>query len=119
MVFVAANSYIDEIKTDEEGAILEGALIAYFECSSQRLNRDRERSAFRGLLNKIAIENKIRSVAMHIEVEPSSEYFSFGSTKVAAADSHTFVFKSEGGELQLTKLSGESELSSLLRTGEA
>ena len=115
MVFVAANAFTDEINTDEEGAIVEGALIAYFECISQRLNGSKERSAFRGLLDEIAKENKIRSVAMHIEVDHPSEYFSFGSDVVLAANSHTFVFKSEGGKLHLTKLSGESELLSLLQ----
>lgn len=115
MVFVAANAVTDEIKSDEEGAIVEGALIAYFECASQRLNRGKERSAFRRLLDEVSEANKIRSVAMHIETEQPSEYFSFGSTVVPAANSHTFIFKSEGGKLQLTKLPGESELLSLLR----
>ncbi|MCG8517691.1 MAG: hypothetical protein MI794_06825 [Pseudomonadales bacterium] len=119
MVFVAANAYTDEIKTDAEGAIVEGALIAYFECASQRLNRSKERSAFRRLLDEIAEANKIRSVVMHIEIEQPSEYFSFGSTVVPAANSHTFVFKNEGGKSQLTKLSGESELLSLLQTRDA
>lgn len=119
MVFVAANAFTDEIKTDEEGAIVEGALIAYFECASQRLNRSNEQSRFRGLLDEIFGANKIRSVAMHIEIESPSEYFLFGSTSVLATHSHTFIFKSEGGKLQLTKLSGESELLSFLQARDA
>lgn len=115
LLFVAANAFTDEIKTDEEGAIVEGALMAYFECSSQKINRSNERSAFRGLLDEITLKNKIRSVAVHIEVERPSEYFSFGSASIPAASSHTFVFESEGGKLKLKKLSGESELLSLLQ----
>lgn len=113
-VFVAANSMTDEIKTDEEGAIVEGALIAYFECNSQRINRDKERASFRRQLDSVAKTNKIHSVAVHIEVEQPSEYFAFGSESVQHAHSHTFVFESVHGNLELTKLWSEKELLSRL-----
>ena len=119
IVFVAANAYTDEIKTDEEGAIVEGALIAYFECASQRLNKNRERSSFQGMLDEIAQANRIRSVAVHLEVERPSEYFAFGSDAVPAALSHIFVFRSIDGKLRLTKLSSEDDLLSHLRAKDA
>ncbi len=109
-VFVAANAMTGEIQTEEEGAIVEGALIAYFECDSQQLNRTRERSSFRGRLDRIALGNRIRSVAVHLEAEPWSEYFCFGSAVVPASPNHTFVFESTAGDLRLTKLSSEEDL---------
>jgi hypothetical protein len=110
MSFMTANSMTDEIKTDEEGAIVEGALIAYFECQSQQINRDKEHSAFRRNLESIAHANKIRSVAVHMELEHSCEYFTFGSDSVSPSPTHTFVFESIRGDLVLTKLSSESDL---------
>lgn len=113
--FVTANSMTDEIKTDEEGAIVEGALISYFECKSQRINRDKERASFRRRLNSVANKNKIHSVAVHIEVEQPSEYFAFGSESVPPAHSHTFVFESVHKGLELTKLGSEEELLSRIQ----
>jgi hypothetical protein len=109
-VFVAANAFTDEINTDEEGIIVEGALIAYFDCASQQLNRDRERASLQGMLDEVAEVNRIRSVAVHLEVEQASEYFAFGSNAVPAALSHTFVLQSEGGNVKLTKLKSEYDL---------
>ncbi|MGE3926894.1 MAG: hypothetical protein AB7G13_28540, partial [Lautropia sp.] len=119
MVFVAANAVTDEIKTEEGGAIVEGALIAYFECASQRLSGSRERAFFRGKLAEIDETNRIRSVAVHLEVEPPSEYFAFGSCSIPAAPSHTFVFRSEDGSLKLTRLSSEEDLLSHMQTKDA
>jgi hypothetical protein len=119
MTFIAANAFTDEIKTDAEGAIVEGALIAYFECASQQVNRSRERASFQGRLDEVAKANRIRSVAVHLEVEQPSEYFAFGSNAVAAAPSHSFVFRSEGGNLTLTRLSSEDDVLSHLQAKNA
>jgi hypothetical protein len=40
--FVIANSMLDEIPTEEEGQIIEGALINYFKTESQQLNKRNE-----------------------------------------------------------------------------
>jgi hypothetical protein len=119
MRFIAANAFTDEIKTDAEGAIVEGALIAYFECASQQVNRGRERASFQRRLDQVAQANRIQSVAVHLEVEQPSEYFTFGSDAVGAAPSHSFVFRSEGGNLKLTRLSSEDDVLSHLQARDA
>lgn len=110
IAFVLANSLIDEVQTDLEGAIIEGALINYFDCPCQEINRTKDRSSFMTRLQSLGRDSKIRSVGIHLEVEPPSEYFVFRSESVAAARSHTFVYELVDGELRLRRLSSEREL---------
>lgn len=110
MHFVFANSMIDEIPTDEEGRVIESALIAYFDCASQRLNRDKERSVLRNKLALLAEKHKIQSVSVHLEMESPNEYFAFGSVAAPAALSHSFLFRHINGRVEVERFASEDEL---------
>jgi hypothetical protein len=108
--FLVANSMIDEIPTDEEGAVVENALIAYFDCASQHVNRARERSVLGNRLVSLTEEHKIQSVSLHLEMESPNEYFAFGSEAVPAALSHTFLCHYANGKIEMESFASEDEL---------
>jgi ribosomal protein S8E len=108
--FVVANSMIDEIPTDEEGLVVESALIAYFDCASQHLNRGKERAVLSNQLASLAEEYKIQSVSVHLEMESPNEYFVFGSDAVAATLSHSFLYRYANGKVEIERFASEEEL---------
>ena len=108
--FVVANSMIDEIPTDKEGEVIESALIAYFDCASQHVNRQKERTVLNNKLATLAEEHKIQSVSVHLEMESPNEYFVFGSEAIPAALSHSFLYRYRNGQVKLERFASEDEL---------
>lgn len=89
--FIVANSMIDEVRVDEEGLIIEKALIKYFNTEVQELNRSNEVGELQNTLAQLALKNKIGSISFDIQVIQPSEMYRFYSRTVAAADRHTFT----------------------------
>ena len=108
--FVIANSMIDEIPTEEEGQIIEGALINYFNTEAQQLNKRNESAVLNNRLASIAKNNNIEFISLQMELEHPNEYFVFGSQAVPPSVSHTFVCRSVNGSLEITKLNSEEEI---------
>ena len=108
--FAVANSMIDEIPTDEEGRVVESALIAYFECASQRLNRKKERGELRNKLASLAEGHKIKNISVHLEMELPNEYFIFGSDATPPALSHTFLYRYANGKVEMERFASEDKL---------
>ena len=108
--FVIANSMIDEIPTEEEGQIIEGALINYFNTELQQLNKRNESAILNNRLASIAKNNKIEFISLHMELEHPNEYFVFRSQAVPPSVSHTFICRSVNGSLEITKLNSEEEI---------
>lgn len=108
--FVVANSMIDEIPTDKEGVVVESALIAYFDCASQHLNREKERAILSNQLASLAEEHNIQSVSVHLEMESPNEYFVFGSDAAPPALSHSFLYRYANGKVEVERFASEDEL---------
>lgn len=89
--FCVANSMVDEINVDEEGRIIEKALIKYFGAETQELNKKNEESELENTLERLAARNRINSVALHIEMDEPSEMHRFFSRSVKPADKHVFT----------------------------
>jgi hypothetical protein len=108
--FTIPNSMIDEIPTEEEGLIIENSLIAYFDCTSQQLNRKKERATFSNQLASLSKEHKIQSISVHLEMEYPNEYFAFGSDAVPPALSHSFLYRHANGEAEVERFASENGL---------
>jgi hypothetical protein len=89
--FCIANSMVDEIKVDEEGRIIEKALIKYFGAATQEINKKNEESELENSLERLAEKNNINSVAIHIEMDKPSELYRFFSRLVTPSDKHVFT----------------------------
>lgn len=109
--FTIANSMIDEIKVEEEGSIIEKALIMYFGSKAQELNKKSERGCLKKSLERMAEINNISSIGFGLEVDDVSEYFKFYSRKVKPKVRHEFTVKLDEGEPKI--LDGESLYKSL------
>lgn len=108
--FVVANSMIDEIPTDKEGLVVERALIAYFDCASQHLNRKKERAMLSNQLASFTKEHKIQTVSVHLEMESPNEYFVFGSDAIPPALNHSFLCCYTAGKVKVERFASEDEL---------
>jgi hypothetical protein len=108
--FVVANSMIDEIPTDDEGLVVESALIAYFDCASQHLNREKERAVLSNQLASLAEEHKIQSLSVHLEMESSNKYFALGSDAVPPALSHSLLYRYANGKVEVERFASEDKL---------
>jgi len=99
--FIIANSMIDEIKVDEEGRIIEKALIKYFGAETQEINKEKEQAELENSLERLAAKNNINSVAIHIEMDKPSELYRFCSRSVEPSDKHFFTCRigNNGGEI--------------------
>lgn len=89
--FCVANSMVDEIKVDEEGRIIEKALIKYFSTEAQEINKENEEAELENSLERLAAKNNINSVAIHIEMDEPSELHRFFSRSVKPSDKHVFT----------------------------
>lgn len=89
--FCVANSIVDEIKVDEEGRIIEKALIKYFSTEAQEINKENEEAELENSLERLAAKNNINSVAIHIEMDEPSELHRFFSRSVKPSDKHVFT----------------------------
>lgn len=112
--FLVANSLIDEVPTQEEGNVIESALIEYFNCASQDVNRKKEKQILTNQLISLAEQNNIQSISAHIEVDPTNEYFLFGSKTVPPKASHSFIIRIVDDKVNVEILPSEDELQSRL-----
>lgn len=87
--YLASNAMTDEVNIDDEGLILETALIQYFKPDCQG-NQRREEGRLRNLLAGIERHRHIERVRVTMEFAETSEYYSFCSDAVPPALSHTF-----------------------------
>ncbi len=107
--FCVANSMIDEIKVDEEGRIIEKALIKYFGAETQEINKENEEAELKNSLERLAEKNKINTVAIHIELEKPNELYRFFSRSAKPADKHVFTCHIGSGGIEITKGSDITE----------
>ena len=105
----ATNSLTGEFDIEDERKIIEGALIHYFRCSSQAINRGNEDSVFAGAL-KLLAEKKIGKVGFAIAIEGSEEYFTFFSETRTAAQDHFFSYSIENDDLRLQIFNSDVEI---------
>lgn len=108
--FATANAMTDEVKVDEEGRVIEGALIAYFKCQSQSNQMQAETAKFSSALRQLMTNSRIRSVGVSLEVDGDSDYYAFGSAQVPAARAHHFAFESTADGPHLMMCTSASEL---------
>jgi hypothetical protein len=89
--FCLANSMIDEVKVDEEGRIIEKALIKYFNTEVQKVNKKSEEGEFENSLKRLDKRNNIKSIVIHIEMNEPRELYRFFSQNVKPSDKHIFT----------------------------
>ncbi|QFY44222.1 hypothetical protein F6R98_17590 [Candidatus Methylospira mobilis] len=99
--FCVANSMVDEVKVDEEGRIIEKALIRYFSTEAQDISKRNEESELENSLERLAAKNNINSVAIHIEMEEPSELHRFFSRSVEPSDKHLFTCRMRNGGIEI------------------
>ena len=101
--YYVANSMIDEIKIDEEGRIIEKALIKYFSAEPQETNRQNEEAELENSLDRLATKNKIKSIAIHIEMEEPNDLYRFFSRSVGPSDKHIFTCRIGANGVEITE----------------
>ena len=101
--FCVANSMVDEVKVDEEGRIIEKALIKYFSTEAQEINKRNEEAELENSLERLAAKNNINSVAIHIEMEEPSELHRFFSRSVKPTDKHLFTCRMGNGGVEIVE----------------
>ncbi|WP_152969043.1 hypothetical protein [Amantichitinum ursilacus] len=99
--FCFANSMLDEINVDEEGRIIEKALIKYFSTETQELNKKNEESELENSLERLGMKNNIGSVCVHIEMEEPHELYRFFSRSVKPSDRHIFTCRIAGSGAEI------------------
>ena len=93
----------DEIRVDPEGAIIEHALIAYFDSPFQAEEKSKERTRLvRNLINLRDTQN-IRGALFDYELSDPDEYFRFGSDHVPPADRHVFMCSVQDNRLVIKR----------------
>ena len=101
--FNIANSMIDEIDVEKEGSILEKCLIFYFDSDLQFRNRNTEKSDLENSLKEILNTNNISEIQINYEVDDSSDYYNFSSSKISKQSNHQFTCYLENGSLNIEK----------------
>jgi hypothetical protein len=117
--FVSANSMTDEIPVGDEGAVIEKALIHYFDAKSQESDKKNAWARFRNLLGSTLGSKKINSVSFHMELEDPSEYDALCSRIIEPSTSHSFAWELSGGEPKLVKFNSEEEITLYRDSGQA
>ena len=93
----------DEIRVDPEGAIIEHALIAYFDSPFQAEEKSKERTRLvRNLINLRDTQN-IRGALFDYELSDPDEYFRFGSDHVPPAGRHVFMCSVQDNRLVIKR----------------
>lgn len=101
--FCVANSMVNEIKVDEEGRIIEKALIKYFSTEAQEINKENEEAELENSLERLAAKNIINSVVIHIEMDEPSELHRFFSRSVKPSDKHLFTCRIGNGGVEIVE----------------
>jgi hypothetical protein len=115
MHFVVPNSMTNEIVTQQEGLLIEDALIAYFDSEFQDEKGARERAEFKTLLRNIKRERSIESLVIDFEVEGESPYYRLGSSKRNAQHRHIFRCTLADDQLSIEQLPDSFEAHTLFK----
>lgn len=107
---IAPNSMTDEIPVGDEGAVIENALIHYFDAKCQEPDKKASWTKFRNLLRKVLAARNINSVSIHMELEEPSEYDALGSRCIVPSMAHSFAWELANAEPTLTKFKSEDEI---------
>ncbi len=107
---ISANSMTDEIPVGDEGAVIENALIHYFDAKSQQPDKDNSWAKFKNLLRVTLASKKINSISIHMELDEPSEYDNLGSRHIEPSMSHSFVWELSEREPKLLRFKFEEEL---------
>jgi hypothetical protein len=110
----APNSSLNEVPVDQEGRIVESVFINYFQPSAQSEQLAEEKQTLASQLRQLALKNKIQKISAHFEVEPTGDYYNFGSESIAFAKSHTLCVELSEGKLVMQNFSNEIELASVM-----
>ncbi len=98
--FTIGNSLSDEIKEDEEGRIIESALIMYFKPQANRDSKTEE-TILRNQLSSLSDNNNIKSVGVVMYITPGIDCFRFSSHDVEPNDCHAFTWQLSDGKCDL------------------
>jgi hypothetical protein len=109
--FMLANAMTDEVPVREEGALIEHALIAYFDSRFQDEAHGGERARLRSELRRISEKKNIRGVIVDFELDEPCPYFRFSSDVRAASDRHVFRVSLESDNLEVEELPRSFEFS--------
>lgn len=88
--FMLANAMTDEVPTQEEGALIENAFIAYFDSKFQDETRAGERARLKSELRRLREQNNIREAVLDFELSAPCPYFRLSSDVRAPSDRHVF-----------------------------
>ena len=99
--FIIANAMLDEIKSNDEGQIIEKCFINYFDAENQFRNKRAEKAELKNRLRKLAKDNGINSIQIFYELESPNEYFTFYSSKIKPKLKHEFTVKLNGNNLEV------------------
>lgn len=108
--FVVPNSMTNEIPTDEEGEVIELALINYFDTKPQEPDKDRSWARFRNVLSELQATNKINSVSVHMELVTPSEYDVISSRRILGDSAHSFLWHLVDSEPTLVQFESEDKI---------
>jgi hypothetical protein len=100
--FMVANSMIDEVNVEKEGALIEGAFIAYFDSKYQEEKGAGERAKLESELRRVRKEYNIESILLDFELEAPSPFYRLCSHTRPPADRHVFECKLIDDKLQLS-----------------
>lgn len=96
---VAANSAVDLADIESEGSMIEKALIAYFEPSTQLASLKAARSELRGILARHCVEKMM----LGIDYQQPREYYRYVGTGVGAHDRVGGIYRIIDNELSVTR----------------
>ena len=101
--FFVANAMTDEIRVDPEGAIIEHAVIAYFDSPFQAEEKSKERTRLVRNLISLRDSQNIRGALFDYELSEPDEYFRFGSDHVPPAGRHVFMCSVQDNRLVIKR----------------
>ena len=98
------NAATDEVSVENEGRIIEKALIYYFMPKYNNRNGPREIGELKNKLIELARFNQFKKVELSLEILSASEYFHFSSPTVPSSPNHSFECEIMGKEIKLNKI---------------
>ena len=98
------NSATDEVSAENEGRIIEKALIFYFMPKYNIGNRVNEIGELKNKLITLSQENYFKRIDFSLEVMGASEYFAFSSPSVSTCANHSFSFEISENDVTLNQI---------------
>lgn len=100
--FFTTNSMTDEIKVEQEGNIIEKALILYFDSKTQYNNKDKEKAELENSLNELYNKHNINTLQMHYEFGRKNEYWKFYSSNINSTQKHIFTLTPKNKSFEIS-----------------